>query len=152
MRDANPIVVNDLGVLLELLDRSDFWVSWCVKCDISPEWIYGGRSIQFHLGRRPLADTKLHEQLKFALIRTLDIPAIHPDAVISGEGEINRKDNTLRIDFEWSEAVPYMYPRDSGYGTAILVDLSLPFATLAEPKKPENKSNCANRSDESGGI
>lgn len=124
MSDTEPIVVDDLATLFALIQSCKCWVSWEVRCDIGPEWICGGRSIQFHLDQRPLADTPVHNQLKDALITALSIPANSSDAVIRGEGTITCNQNTLEVEYEWSEAVPYMDSRDSGIGNAHLLDLS----------------------------
>jgi hypothetical protein len=124
MSDTEPILVDDFATLFALIQSSDFWVKWEVRCDIGPEWIGGGRSIQFYLDQRPLADTPVHNQLKDALINALTIPDNSSDAVISGEGTITRLQNALEIEYEWSEAVPYMDSRDSGFGKALLLALS----------------------------
>ena len=123
MNGAEPIEVNDLVSLLRLIQQSEFWVQWRVRCEIGPEWTGGQRSIQFYLDQQPLADTSLHDQLKNVLVKKLDIPETSPDAVIRGAGTITRKNNTLEIEYEWSETVPYMYSRDGGYGTTILMAL-----------------------------
>jgi hypothetical protein len=61
--------------------------------------------------------------LKDALIKALKIPATSPDAVITGEGTVTRDEDTLEIDYGWSEAVPYMDPRNHGFRKARLLDL-----------------------------
>jgi hypothetical protein len=65
--------------------------------------------------------------LKNALVVALQIPDKSIDAVIYGEGEITREESTLVVNFEWDEAVPFQYSRDSGTGKVQLVDLSSPF-------------------------
>ena len=124
MNDAQPIVVEHLEALLALIEQAEFWVKWEVRCEIGPEWIGGGRLIQFYLARQPLADTPMHDQLKHALVESLRIPETSGDAVVSGEGTINRKGDVLEIEFEWSAAVPYMNSHDGGHGTASLMALS----------------------------
>jgi len=124
MNDTQPIVVEELEALLALIEQADFWVKWVVRCEIGPEWIGGGRFIQFYLARQPLANTPLHDRLKHALVESLRVPETSGDAVISGGGTITRKGDALEIEFEWSAAVPYMYPHDSGHGTAALMALS----------------------------
>lgn len=124
MNDIQPVVVEQLETLLALIEQADFWVKWEVRCQIGPEWIGGGRSIQFYLARRPLADTPLHDRLKHALVEALRVPEASEDAVICGEGTIIRKGDVLEIEFEWSAAAPYMYPHDGGHGTAALIAVS----------------------------
>lgn len=124
MYDSRPIVVEQLETLLALIEQADFWVNGEVRCEIGPEWIGGGRFIQFYLARQPLADTPLHDRLKQALVESLRIPETSEDAVVSGEGTITRKGDVLEIDFEWSSAVPYMYPDDGGHGIVALLALS----------------------------
>jgi hypothetical protein len=121
---TQPIVVERLEALLALIEQAEFWVKWEVRCEIGPEWIGGGRSIQFYLARQPLANTPLHDRLKHALVESLRVPETSEDAVISGEGTITRKGDVLDIEYEWSAAVPYMYSHDSGHGTATLMALS----------------------------
>ncbi|MGP1387734.1 MAG: hypothetical protein ACTS2F_29620 [Thainema sp.] len=123
MKDSksDAVVIADLQSLLDQIESSDLWVKWVVRCQIGPDWIGGGRLIQFYLDHRPLADTQLHHQLKDALVRVLNIPDASSDAVISGEGTVTYKHNTLEIEYEWSEAVPYMDAHNSGFGTAVLV-------------------------------
>ncbi len=124
MPQPDPIHVNNLATLIGYLNKSEFWVKWEVLCDIGPGWIGGGRSIYFHLDRRPLAENPFHDRLRVQLIQVLDIPAESPDIVISGEGEIQQVNDTLEIEFEWQQAVPYLNPGDRGYGRRTFIDLS----------------------------
>lgn len=101
MQQADPITVDNLATLFRHLKQSELWVKWEVLCDIGPEWIGGRRSIYFYLDRRPLAENPFHDRLRVKLIQVLDIPAESPDAVISGEGEIQQINDTLEIEFEW---------------------------------------------------
>jgi hypothetical protein len=127
MQQADPITVDNLATLLRHLKQSELWVKWEVLCDIGPEWIGGRRSIYFYLDRRRLTENPFHDRLRVKLIQVLDIPAESPDAVISGEGEIQQVNDTLEIEFEWWKAIPYMNPGDRGYGRRTLIDLSSPF-------------------------
>jgi hypothetical protein len=124
MSDTQPIVVEQLEALLALIEQAEFWVKWEVLCEIGPEWIGGGRFIQFYLALQPLADTPMHDRLKHALVESLGIPETSGDAVVSGEGTITRNGDVLEIEFEWSATVPYMYPHDGGHGAAVLMALS----------------------------
>lgn len=124
MNDTQPIVVEQLVALLALIEQADFRVKWEVRCEIGPEWIGGGRFIQFYLALQPLANTPMHDRLKHALVESLRIPETCGDAVVSGEGTITRKGDVLEIEYDWSAAVPYMYPQDGGHGTATLMALS----------------------------
>jgi hypothetical protein len=47
MNDTRPIVIEQLETLLALIEQAEFWVKWEVRCELGPEWIGGGRSIQF---------------------------------------------------------------------------------------------------------
>jgi hypothetical protein len=127
MQQPDSITIDSLASLLGHLDRSEFWVKWEVLCNIGPEWIGGGRSICFYLDRRPLAENPFHDRLRLIAIGVLDIPAESPDAIISGEGEIQQVNDTLEIEFEWWKAIPYMNPCDRSYGRRTLIDLSLLF-------------------------
>jgi hypothetical protein len=127
MQQADPITVDNLATLLRHLKQSELWVKWEVLCDIGPEWIGGRRSIYFYLDRRRLTENPFHDRLRVKLIQVLDIPAESPNAVISGEGEIQQVNDTLEIEFEWWKAIPYMNPGDRGYGRRTLIDLSSPF-------------------------
>jgi hypothetical protein len=127
MSNEKELVVEDLDSLLELIQQCEFWVEWYVKCEVGPDWLGGGRSITFYLDNSPLAETRIHSQLKNALVVALQIPDKSIDAVIYGEGEITREESTLVVNFEWDEAVPFQYSRDSGTGKVQLVDLSSPF-------------------------
>jgi hypothetical protein len=124
MNETQPIFVENLELLLALIEQAKFWVEWQVRCDLGPEWIGGGRVIQFYLAHQPLANTPLHDELKQALIETLNIPETSGDAVIRGEGTVFRTGNLLEIEFEWSAAVPYLDPHDGTCGTATLIALS----------------------------
>ena len=119
---VESIVISNLESLLHQMEQADFGVEWTVRCQFGPDWVTGGRWIQFYLGGKPLAKTLLHQELKTSLVQALSIPEMSPDAVINGEGEINHTDNRLVIDYDWWESVPYMYPRDSGAGTAVLIE------------------------------
>ena len=124
MNSAESIAVADIESLLALLDQFDLWGKWWVRCEVGPDWIGAGRSIQFYLGERPLADTALHTYLKGELVNVLDIPERCEDALIVGEGDIFRKRTVLEVEYEWWEAVPYMYPREVQAGKAVLVAIS----------------------------
>ncbi|MCA9032493.1 MAG: hypothetical protein KDA66_16875, partial [Planctomycetaceae bacterium] len=89
---------------------------WHVRCDIGPDWIGAGREIRFYLEQRPLAGNSFHQYLKDILVQALSIPDECPDAVINGYGTITRVLDVLEIEYEWSEAVPYMDPRESRFG------------------------------------
>lgn len=64
----------------------------------------------------------LSDKLISAIITAASIPGESPDSVISGEGEVSIQAEKLMLDFEWTAAVPYDYPHDSGHG---MVELSM---------------------------
>ena len=108
MNGIQPIVVDELETLLALIEQAVFLVQWEVRCEIGPEWIGGGRFIQFYLARQPLANTPVHDRLKHALVESLGVPETSGNAVVHGEGTITHKGDVLEIEFEWSAAVPYL--------------------------------------------
>lgn len=117
------IKITTLAELLSKMEESELWVEWRVRCEIGPDWIGGGRSIQFYLGDFPLSETPFHTRLKSMLIQQLAIPEESADAVIYGEGGIRRVRNRLEIEYEWYESVPFMSARNRGDGTEKLIDL-----------------------------
>ena len=126
------IEVHSIQTLLINIESYELWVKWEVRCEIGPDWIGGGITIQFYLDDRPLAQTPFHTQLKIILQERLKIPDSSPDAVINGEAEINRIGNRLDLDYSWSETVPFAYPRYSGSGTALFIDLTKAFTNLGK--------------------
>ena len=67
---------------------------------------------------------RFHTYLKSELVNVLDIPERCEDALIVGEGDIFRKRTVLEVEYEWWEAVPYMYPREVQAGKAVLAVIS----------------------------
>ncbi|MEO1593398.1 MAG: hypothetical protein AAFU71_19210 [Cyanobacteria bacterium J06632_22] len=117
------IAIQDLDGLLTHMQQATLWVEWQVRCAVGPDWLGGERTLQFYLDQRPLTDSPLHRALQRALIEVVHIPAHRSRTVITGEAEVRSELGRLLVDWEWSEAAPYEYPRGSGSGTATLVEI-----------------------------
>ena len=119
MAPPNSISIESLPRLLGILRASSLHVVWCVRCEIGPDWIGGGREIQLLLKGQKVSG-KYCDELISAIITAAAIPGQANDSVISGEGEVSLQDNNVMLEFEWNEAVPYDAPRDSGRGRVAL--------------------------------
>lgn len=124
MNDVPPVLVEDFATLLSLMEQGELLVEWQVRCDIGPDWIGGGRKIQFSLNRRRLAESPVRSQLMEALLRVVDIPESSADALIMGEGEITHERDSLILDYDWNEGIPYWDTRAQDSGTVVLMAAS----------------------------
>ncbi|MEM9775491.1 MAG: hypothetical protein AAF902_12995 [Chloroflexota bacterium] len=122
----NAIVIENLDTLLESLDQADLVAEWRVLPTIGPDWIGGGRFIEFYLGEQKLAENQFQKRLCQILIERLNIPEKSPDdrEMMVGEGDILLKDRDLVIEFHWYKTVPYMHHHDSGGGACIFLALN----------------------------
>ena len=121
MNETEAIIIESLSQLHELLRISCIDVTWFVRCDIGPDWTEGGRDIQLFYEDKQLLGS-FCDTLTSTIITAASIPSHSADAVITGEGELSLQTKKLVLNYEWSEAIPYDYPRDSGHGT---VELSI---------------------------
>ena len=120
----NPetIDVPDLEAFARLVEQDKVGVYWLVRSEIGPEWIGSWRELNFFVDGIPVADNELTKRLADALIDGLAIPATSQDHVIRGEGELQLNGNSIEVVYDWSKAVPYDDPVETGEGVFTLVE------------------------------
>lgn len=116
MEDAQAITVADLKQLVELIDQDKVGVYWTVFSEIGPEWIGSRLEINFFVDGTPMAENQLTNRLANALVDALSIPATSKEHVMTGEGDLRRNGKSIEIVYDWSKAVPYDDPAETGSG------------------------------------
>ena len=122
MNDSDPISIENLQELRNLIGSAQLGVAWSVQCEVGPGWIGGGREVRLIHDGTQLSPTAFREKLISAIITAAAIPNETADSGIFGEGEIFFHKEKLMLEFEWTRAIPYDDPTDSGFGT---VELSM---------------------------
>lgn len=118
-----PDEIRDLDALVGLVDQDRISVSWTVTSAIGPEWIGSTRKVSFYVDGIPVPENPLIQRLANVLIEAILIPETSENRVISGEGDLRRRGSLIEIVYEWSAAIPYDWPSDSGSGVVTLINL-----------------------------
>ena len=115
--------IADVDTLVRLVDQDRVGVDWTVTSTIGPGWIGSSRELSFYVDGKPIAENALARRLTNALIEALSIPETSEDHVISGEGDLRRRGTLIEVVYDWSAAIPYDFPSDSGSGVVALINI-----------------------------
>lgn len=115
--------IRDLDALVGLVDQDRIAVAWTVTSALGPEWIGSTRHVSFYVNGIPLPENPLIQRLVDVLVEAILIPETSKDRVISGEGKLRRRGNLIEMVYEWSAAIPYDWPSDSGSCVVTLINL-----------------------------
>lgn len=116
-----PFMIPDLATFCRLVEQDQVGVDWTVYSDIGPSWIGSRRELTFYVDGKPVSENATISRLAELLIDGLSIPATSADHVIHGEGDLRRNGAAIEVVYEWSRAIPYAYPEETGEGVFTLV-------------------------------
>ncbi|MEM8862566.1 MAG: hypothetical protein AAGD96_30015 [Chloroflexota bacterium] len=119
-------MIKDIEDLVAKVKNGGVVVEWRVLPSIGPDWIGGGRFIDFYFRDKKLAENRFQHNLAQTLIQKLAIPETSFDdhEVFKGEGAITFKDGNLILEYEWYKTLPYMYHHDSGGDEIVFWELT----------------------------
>ncbi len=109
-QERSTVAFSSMGELMQALSDKEFRVSWEVLTSIGPEWIGGGRTIEFTLGDKVLDPAcVVCVELRRAMIELFELPEVSEPGVLSGGGDITAVDAELHLEYEYSDTIPYQY-------------------------------------------
>lgn len=126
MSDDQPFSIPDLDTFCQLVEQGRVGVDWTVLSDIGPEWMGSERRLTFHVDGRAVGDNPTISRLAARLIDGLQIPATSSAHVIRGEGDLRKNGSAIEVVYDWSKAIPYDHPAETGSGVFTLVQTDDP--------------------------